>query len=92
LLHRITQEPGQPVHNFLYNLKSKARQCDMNLVCSKTGCGTINNYSESVILGLFINGVHDMELHQDLLAEQEMTLDKAIKLAVARETAKRSQG
>ena len=62
----------------------------MTLVCSKADCKTINNYSEQVILGLFINGVQDMELQQDLLAEQEKTLDKAIKLAVARETAKRS--
>ena len=30
-LHRIRQEPGQPVQSFLANLKSKARQCDMRL-------------------------------------------------------------
>ena len=64
----------------------------MTLVCSRVGCRTINNYSEQVILGLFINGVQDMELQQDLLAEQDMTLNKAVNLAVARETAKRSQG
>ena len=57
----------------------------MNLVCSKTGCGTINNYSESVILGLFINGLHDMELHQDLLAEQEMQFFAGARLGVRRE-------
>ena len=91
-LHRIKQEPGQPVQTFLSNLKSKARQYEMTLVCSKAGCGTINNYSEQVILGLFINGVQDMELQQDLLAKQDMTLDKAVNLAVARKTAKRSQG
>ena len=33
-----------------------------------------------------------MELQQDLLAEQNMTLNKAVTQAVARETAKRSQG
>ena len=64
----------------------------MTLVCSKVGCRTINNYSEQVILGLFINGVQDMELQHNLLAEQDMTLDKAVNLAVARQTAKRSQG
>ena len=91
-LHRIKQEPGQPVQNFLANLKSKARQCDMKLTCSNVACQTENSYSDPVILGLFINGVHDMELQQDLLAEPNMTLDKAVTLAVARETAKRSQG
>ena len=44
-LHRITQDPGQPVQNFLSNLKSKARQCDMNLVYSKADCKTINFYN-----------------------------------------------
>ena len=33
-LHRNKQDPGQPVQNFLANLKSKARQCDMKMVCT----------------------------------------------------------
>ena len=55
-------------------------------------CQTELNYSEPVILVLFINGVNDLELQQDLLAEQNMTLTKAVTQAVACETAKRSQG
>ena len=43
------------------------------------------------MLSLFISGVSDAELQQDLMAEQCITLNKAITLAVARETAKRSQ-
>jgi hypothetical protein len=89
-LHRIRQEPGQPVQSFLANLKSKARQCERKLTFSNLTCQTELNYSEPVILGLFINGVSDMELQQDLLAEQNMTLTKAISQALARETAKRS--
>ena len=91
-LHRIKQEPGQPIQTFLSHLKSKASQCEMTLVCSKEGCNTTNSYSEPVILGLFINGVHDLVLQQNLLAEQDITLHKAVKLSVARETAQRSQG
>ena len=91
-LHRIRQDPGQPVQSFLANLKSKARQCDMKLTCSNLTCQTVNSYSDPVILSLFINGINDTELQQDLLAEQNMMLEKAISLAVARETAKRSQG
>ena len=88
---RIRQKPGQLVQSFLANLKSKARQCDMKLTCSNVTCKTLNSYSDPVILSLFINGINDMELQQDLLAEQNITLDKAITLAVAWETAKRSQ-
>jgi hypothetical protein len=45
-LHRIRQEPGQPVQSFLANLKSKARQCKMKLTCSNLTCQTELNYSE----------------------------------------------
>jgi hypothetical protein len=64
----------------------------MRLTCTNMTCQTMLNYSEPLILSLFINGVKDMELQQDLLAEQNMTLPKAVTQAVARETAKRSQG
>ena len=63
----------------------------MKLVCSNITCQTENNYSEPVLLGLFINRVSDLELQQDLLAEQDITLAKAVTVAVARETANRSQ-
>ena len=69
-LHRIWQELGQP--------KSKSRQCEMKLTCTSITCQTELNYIEPVILGLFINGVSDMELQQALRAEQNMTLSKAV--------------
>ena len=87
----IDQEPGQPVQSFLAKLKSKARQCDMKLTCSNLSCKTVNSYRDAVILSLFINWINDMELQQDLLAVQNITLDKAITLAVAQETTMRSQ-
>ena len=42
----------------------------MKLTCSNVTCQTEINYSEPFILGLFINGVTNLELQQDLLAEQ----------------------
>jgi hypothetical protein len=54
----------------------------MRLDCTNLTCQTVLNYSELVILGLFINGVKDMELQQDFLAEQNMTLPKAVTQAV----------
>ena len=89
--HSIDQEPGQTVRCFLAKLKSKARQCNMKLTCSNLSCKTVNSYRDAVILSLFINGINDIELKQDLLAVQNIMLDKAITLAVARETAMRSQ-
>ena len=43
------------------------------------------------MLSLFISGVSDAELHQDLMVEQGNTLNKVVTIAVTRETAKRSQ-
>ena len=40
---------------------------------------------------LFLKGLMDTDLQQDLLAEQELFLDKYLRIATARETAKRSQ-
>ena len=37
----------------------------MKMVCTNVACQTINSYSDPVILGLFINGVHDTELQHD---------------------------
>jgi hypothetical protein len=65
---------------------------EMKLTCTNVTCQTELNYSEPIILSLFINGLSDMEFQQDLLAEQNMTLTKALTQAVARETTKRSQG
>ena len=64
-LQRIKQEPGQPVQGFLASLKSKARQCNMKLVCSAINCQQVNDFSEPVIMSLFIAGISDMELQQD---------------------------
>ena len=46
---------------------------------------------KKIILTLFLKGLQDTDLQQDLLAEQELDLDKCLKIATTRETAKRSQ-
>ena len=49
------------------------------------------DFSEKIILTLFLKGLQDTDLQQDLLAEQDLDLDKCLRIATARETAKRSQ-
>ena len=89
--HRLTQAPGQSVQGFMANLKSKSSQCNTRLVCSSPTCQQSNDFRNLFIAGLFIAGLNDMELQQDILEEQEHSLEKAIQMAVARETAKSSQ-
>ena len=68
----------------------KGRQCNLKIKCSRTGCDEMVDYSEEVIRNLFIMGLTDVELQQDIMVIEDLTLDKAVKMAEARETAKRS--
>ena len=88
-LHRQKQEPGQTVSAFLASLKSKSRQCDLRMKCAN--CEHQCDFSEKIILTLFLSGLQDTDLQQDLLAEQDLDLEKCLRIATARETAKRSQ-
>ena len=51
-LHRQKQEPGQTVSAFLASLKSKARQCDLKIMCDS--CQRHCDFSEKIILTLFL--------------------------------------
>ena len=90
-LHRSKQDPCQYVQSFLASFKSKSKQCNMRILFSQPSCEQVNDYSKKVVLSLFIGGIGDMEHQQNLLAEQDITLSKAVTMAVARENAKRSQ-
>ena len=89
-LHKVKQDSGQSVQSFLAALKMKGRQCDLKIKCSKSGCGEMVDYSEEVIRNLFIMGLSDVELQQDIMVVDDLTLDTAVKMAVAKETAKKS--
>ena len=49
------------------------------------------DFSEKTLMTLFLRWLSDTELQQDLLAEEDLSLDKFLRIATARETAKRSQ-
>ena len=48
------------------------------------------DYSTEIIKNNFIMGLADVELQQDIMVVDNLTLDTAVKMAVAKETAKRS--
>ena len=68
----------------------KARQCDMKVQCTKSECEEMIDYSTEIIKKHFIMGLTDVELQQDITVVDNLTLDTAVKMAVAKETAKRS--
>ena len=89
-LWKVKQDSGQTVQSFLAALKMKGRQCNLKIACSKLDCDEMVDYSEEVIRNLFIMGLTDVELQQDIMVVDNLTLDKAVKMAEAKETAKKS--
>ena len=89
-LYKVKQDSGQTIQSFLAALKMKARQCDLKIKCPKAGCGEMVDYSEEVVRNLFIMNLSDVDLQQDIMVVEDLTLDKAVKMAVAKETAKKS--
>ena len=86
----MKQDSGQMVQSFLAALKMKERQCNLRIKCSALGCEEMVDYSEEVIRNLFIMGLSEVELQQDIMVVDDLTLDKAVKMAEAKETAKKS--
>jgi len=62
----------------------------MKVKCTKSECGEMIDYSTEIIKNNFIMGLADVELQQDIMVVDNLTLDTAVKMAVAKETAKRS--
>ena len=82
-LFRTKQEAGQNIQSFLASLKAKARQCGFNkqVSCIKKDCSTQINvtFDTEIINDLFLAGLKDTELQQDLMAEENLDLDKAVR-------------
>ena len=79
----MKQDSGQSVQGFLAALKMKGRQCNLKIKC----CEEMVDYSKEVIKNLFIMGLSYVELQQDIMIIASLTLDMAVKMAVAKETA-----
>lgn len=88
-LMRLHQGSDQPVQTFLAQVKSTARHCMFKVKCT---CELNVDYTDQMVLHQLLVGLYDNEVQEDLLAIDNITLDKAIKLVTDREAAKRSQG
>ena len=93
-LFRSKQEPGQNIQSFLASLKAKAGQCEFvkQVTCTNKECITqiSVSFDTEIISDLLLAGLKDAELQQDLMAEENLTLDKVVRIAQSRETAKSS--
>ena len=74
--YKVKQDSGQTVQSFLAALKMKGRQCNLRIKCLALGCEEMVDYSEEVIRNLFIMGLLDVELQQDIMVVDDLTMDK----------------
>jgi hypothetical protein len=85
---KMTQDSDQAILNFIAQLKAAARLCDFKTKCE---CGNDVDFTDILVLYKIVAGVSDMELQEDLLTKADLTLTKAEKMAVAKESARFSQ-
>ena len=70
--------------SFIAQLKSKGRYCQLSKKCE---CVEEIDYPEEVVLFRLVAGVSNLELQEGLLKIENLNLEKAEKLAVAKESA-----
>ena len=84
----LRQDSDERILNFISRIKAKARHCDLSVSCS---CGSKVEFRDTFTLYMLVAGISDTEIQQDLLTEDDLTLDNAEKKAIAKEAAKFSQ-
>ena len=72
-----SQAQGEPVEQFITDLKLKARSC---------GYGTLK---DSMIRDRIVLGVNNQRIRERLLREMDLDLERAIKICMAAEAAQR---
>ena len=84
----LKHNSDERILNFISRVKVKAQQCDLSIKCT---CGKAVNFKDNFTLYMLVSGLNDSEIQEDLLTEEELTLEAAEKHAIAKEAAKYSQ-
>ena len=84
----LKQESDESILNFISRLKAKARQCSLQTKCS---CGESVDYTDQITLYMLVAGMTDLEIQEELLTKDNLTLADAEKEAITKESAKFSQ-
>ena len=84
----LKQDSDERILNYISRIKAKARQCDLAMPCI---CGKSVDFKDNITLYMLVAGVNDPEIQEDLLTEEDLSLETAEKKAIAKESAKFSQ-
>ena len=79
------QQPEEGVRHFLTRLRGIAARCDFHEKCE---CQKEVSYADSIIRFKLIAGLHDPEIKEDILSENDKTLEETVKAIEAKESGK----
>ncbi len=89
-LLQLTQDRDEPVRAFAACVRGQASVCNFVVACAQ--CQHGNDYSDIMVRDAIIRGLEDSDIRLDILSEsdQDMTLERVLKLVEAKESGKRS--
>ena len=79
------QQPEEGVRHFLTRLRGIAARCNFHEKCD---CQREVSYADSIIRFKLIAGLHDPEIKEDILSEDDKTLEETVKAIEAKESGK----
>ena len=63
----LKQDLGESVRNFQARITGKAKTCGYNMVCSRNGCNTVNDFTEVIVKDVLVHGLVDEEIRKDVV-------------------------
>ena len=75
IFHQRTQKPGEPINQFLMELRRLARTCEFG------------QFLEEALRDRLVCGLNNSSIQKKLLSEKDLTLQRAVDIAMAAEMA-----
>ena len=90
-IHRLQQDRDEPVRAFAARLRGQASICNFSIKCPCSPPVKVD-YSDTMVRDALVRGLYDEEIRLDLLskADEDITLEDALKFVEAKESGKRS--
>ena len=89
----MRQDHSEPIRQFASRALGKARNCRLTETCTRTGCGTVINFSHKMVKLVVLTGMSDDDIKKDVLGTDDLdgkTLNETIAIIETKEMAARS--
>ena len=75
------QDHGENIRSYVAKLQGKAATCNYSMVCSKSDCTQINNFTDTIVKDVVVAGLVDDEIKKEVLGWADLD-DKNIEETV----------